>query len=112
MTSTEEASSQKIDVMIIDKILAAARARATREARDMSLIARAVIIRASKAAQPSEDGVAHPAQRPALANRKRIRFLMDREAYSIAKSRIRASGQSVTAVLEEGLENYARTGKF
>lgn len=105
-------SKQKVDMMVIDKVLQAAKLRAAEEAHDMSAVAKAIIIKASKNAKPSEDGVAHPAQRPARAERTRIRFLMGRQKYAIARDRIRASGTSVTAVLEEGLERYARTGQF
>lgn len=56
--------------------------------------------------------VAHPAERPEGAERKRIRFVMDREKYDVVRERIRMSGISMTATLEQGLEAYARTGEF
>lgn len=101
-----------VEAQIIGEILSAARARAKIDAHDMSAVARAVLERASKTAKPCEDGVAHPAQRPKQAGQKRIRFRMDAGKYEIVKDRIRRSGISMTAALEEGLERYARTGDF
>lgn len=56
--------------------------------------------------------VAHPADRPKDAPRKRIRFMMPRDKYEVLIARIRASGLSMTATLEKGLEEFARTGEF
>lgn len=104
--------SQTVEAQITSLIRDAAKIKAEEQAHNLSAVAQAVIIRASKAAVPREDGVAHPAQRPRQTGCVRIRFRMNAEAYRIAKERIRASGTSMTAALEEGLERYARTGEF
>lgn len=100
------------EAQIRTTVLEAARARAETQARELHAVARALLVTTSKQARPSEDGVAHPAQRPEEVDRKRIRFSMDREEYGIIKDRIRASGRSLTAALEEELERYARTGEL
>jgi hypothetical protein len=41
-----------------------------------------------------------------------FRFFMHREAYAEVKAQIRASGLSVALVVQDGLETFARTGKF
>lgn len=108
----DEDNKQTVEAMILKPIRIAAQARAVREARELASVARQVLIKASENAQPSEDGVAHPASRPSNLGRQRIRFRMDREQHQVVKDRIRRSGQSMTSALEKGLEAYARTGKF
>jgi hypothetical protein len=110
MTTTD--TKQTVEAMILRPIRIAAQARADEQARELAAVARAVLIKASESAEPSEDGVAHPASRPSNVGRQRIRFRMDREQHAVVKDRIRRSGQSMTAALEQGLEDYARTGKF
>ena len=101
-----------VEAMVLAPIKRAAKAQADKDMRQLPVIARAILLEASKKAEPSEDGVAHPASRPTNANRLRIRFRMDPGEYEIVRDRIRASGQSVAAALEKGLERYARTGKI
>lgn len=111
MTEPKAGSSQ-FEGQILIPILLAAKARAQSRAQNLSEVSRAIIRKASKNATPSPDGVAHPAARPSNAGRKRMRFRVPGDEYEVIKERIRASGTSVTAALEKGLEEYARTGKF
>jgi hypothetical protein len=104
--------SKQFEGEILIPILLAAQAQARSKAQNLSAVGRAILRKASKAAEPSTDGVAHPAARPSNAGRKRMRFRMPGDEYEVIKERIRASGESVTAALEKGLEQYARTGKF
>lgn len=100
-----------VEAEIVTQILTAARKRAAKQGREITGVARNILVKASKAAK-LKPGVAHPANRPAQAARQRLRFRMDPEAYDVIKKRIRASGQSMTAALESGLEHYARTGEI
>lgn len=107
---TEQKTKATFEGEILLAVRNAAKARAESQARKLPAVARAVLIQASKRARPSEDGVAHPAERPTKAAKKRIRFTMDSDQYDLVKERIRQSGRSMTRALEEGLEDYARTG--
>jgi predicted HicB family RNase H-like nuclease len=105
-------NKMNFEAKIRETVHRAAKARAAENAQELSRVAQAILIRASKAASPEEGGVAHPAKRPTGAPVKRIRFRIDSEAHEVIKARIRGSGTSMTAALEEGLENYARTGQY
>lgn len=117
MNDTKPRKAQ-FEAMILEPVLEAAEARARQQDRQLPQVAKAILIRASEDATPllDEDGKptepAHPAERPAAATRRRIRFRVDAAAHEIVKDRIRASGTSMTAALEQGLLNYARTGEY
>lgn len=104
-------SQQIVECEILQLVKRAAAKRAADQMQELHHVARRVLVKASESAEPSEDGVAHPARRPRVAERERIKFRMPRDEHQIVKERIRASGRSMTAVLEEGLERYARTGE-
>lgn len=110
MTSTKDPSKKNAEALIDADVYEAARRRAEANAQELAKVARSIIYAASLEAQPSDDAVAHPAIRPANVDRRRLRFCVDRHQYDIAKGRIRASGQSMTAALEAGLEAYAFSG--
>lgn len=103
-----------VDHMIMEPVRKAAELIADRQGRELSKVAEAIVYREAETAEPTESGVAHPAKRPPadVIPRTRVRFATDRERYGQAVKRIRASGRSVAGVLEAGLEQYARTGKF
>lgn len=109
MTTVEK---KTVEAMILQPVRVAAQKRATDQDRQLAAVARAILVKISEQAQPSPDGVAHPARRPSKIPRKRIKFRMDAAQHAIVMDRIRASGSSLTAALEKGLEDYARTGKF
>jgi hypothetical protein len=111
-TTPEVDEHMTVDHLVLEVIRVAAEKRAQNEARELSKVAWAIVERAAKNSQPTSDGVAHPARRPTNLETKRIRFSAPRARYQAAKERIRDSGRSVAAVLEEGLERYARTGNF
>lgn len=105
-------NTRYFEAKIRETVLTAARLRARTQTRSLPDVARAILESASKQATPSDEGVAHPAQRPPEAKQKRIRFALPVDQHAIIKDRIRASGRSMTAVLEHGLESYAETGEF
>jgi hypothetical protein len=86
--------------------------RAAKQDRNPITVVHAILVKASKEAVPSEDGVAHPMHYPPGTKKKRIRFEMDEQEYLVIRDRIRASGKSMTAALTMGLIEYARTGKY
>lgn len=101
-----------IEVMIRAVVYDAALARAKSQAQQVRTIAREVMFDRAAQAEPNEFP-AHPTARvlgqPA---RRRLRFRAVLSDYTIARKRLHASGVSVTAAIEEGLERYARTGEF
>lgn len=103
---------QTVECLILAPVLNLAAARAAQQDRELTVVARAVLVKASRLAHPSDDGVAHPAERPPRADCKRIRFRMPKDEHAVVKDRIRASGQSMTSALEQGLMNYAKTGEY
>lgn len=105
-------NQQVVECQILSLVKTAAAAMAEKQMQELYHVARRILVKASEVAEPTEDGVAHPAQRPASAERERIKFRMPKDEHVIVKARIRASGRSMTSVLEEGLERYARTGKI
>jgi len=106
------------EFMISARVLRAAKARAATQDREITVVAKALLIKLSREATPliDEEGrptePAHPATREPGEVRKRIRFRVDTEEHEGVKERIRASGISMTAALEEALESYSRTGEY
>lgn len=116
-TETEEGKGTA-EFMVSARVLRAAKARAATQDREITVVAKALLIKASQTATPllDEEGKptepAHPATREPGEVRKRIRFRVDPEAHEGVKERIRASGISMTAALETALESYSRTGEY
>ena len=106
------------EFMISANVLRAAKARAAMQDREITVVAKAILIRLSQNANPlvDEEGKptepAHPATRAPGEPRKRIRFRVDPDEHEGVKERIRASGISMTAALEQALESYSRTGEY
>ena len=109
---TDKPEKKTVEAMILQPVRIAAQRQAAKQDRQLAAVARAILVKISETAQPSPDGVAHPARRPSTVPRKRLKFRMDKAQHEIVMDRIRASGSSLTAALEKGLEDYARTGKF
>lgn len=114
----DEEDKGTAEFMISARVLRAARARAAMQDREITVVARAMLIKISKQATPlvDENGQptepAHPATREPGEKRKRIRFSVDAKEHEGVKERIRASGISMTAALETALESYSRTGEY
>ena len=117
MTETTEKPRQA-EFMIDAAVVKAAELRAKLQTRELPQVAKAILQRASEQATPLVDAdgnpmePAHPAERADGTLRKRIRFRTPREEHEVVKQRIRTSGQSMTAVLEDGLRRYAETGEY
>lgn len=111
-------TKRQAEFMIDARVLNAAEIRAKRLVQELPQVAKAILKRASEEATPLLDAdgkptePAHPAERPEGTERKRIRFRTIPEEHDIVKERIRASGSSMTAVLEDGLRHYAETGEY
>lgn len=107
-------NSATVEVMVRDVVYQAALLRARSQAQQLATVAREILFDRAALAQPSPNVVA-PAPRVLMysdSTRKRFRFQVKRNAYNDARNRLHASGVSVTAVIEEGLETFARTGEF
>lgn len=107
-----ETDKKCVEILIMEEVRDAAQVQAKAQDVALATVAKTIIWKASAAAQPNGQSVAHPARRPPNSNLKRVRFMANRLQFEIARDRIRASGKSVATVLEAGLEKYARTGKF
>ena len=111
-------TKRQAEFMIDAKVLRAAELRADLQVQELPQVAKAILQRASEDAKPLLDAdgnpmePAHPADRPEGTARKRIRFRTDPGEHDLVKERIRTSGASMTAVLEDGLRLYAETGKY
>jgi hypothetical protein len=103
-----------VDHFIMDPVRQAAEIIANRQGRELGRVAESIVLRYAATAEPVEGSVAKPAKRPPrdVIERSRVRFTTDREPYDEAVKRIRKSGKSVASVLEAGLEEYAKTGKY
>lgn len=101
-----------VEVMIRDAVYDAALLRSQAQAQKLRAVAREILFDRASQTEPV-DHATHPTARilgqPA---RMRLRFRANRKAYARAKNRLHAAGTSVTAVIEDGLEQYARTGAF
>lgn len=106
------AKSQTVEIMVRDVVYDAALARAKSQAQQLRSVAREILFDRAAQAEPDAN-VVHPAAR-VLWNqpRRRVRFQAPQESYRVAKERLHASGVTVTAAIEAGLEQFARTGEF
>lgn len=109
---TTSPKKHTFEAQILRDVREAAWARATVQDQNPLSIARSVLVKAAREAEPSPDMVAHPARRPNDAAKVRIRVVVDKATFDIVKDRIRTSGISLTGALEAGLTTYARTGKI
>lgn len=111
-------TKRQAEFMIDARVHRAAELRAERLVQELPQVAKAILQRASENATPLLDAdgnpmePAHPADRPEGTERKRIRFRTDPKEHDVVKERIRSSGSSMTAVLEDGLRRYAETGEY
>lgn len=111
-------TKRQAEFMIDATVHKAAELRAKLQTRELPQVAKAILQRASEQATPLLDAdgkpmePAHPAERPDGTERVRIRFRTPRDEHEVVKQRIRTSGQSMTAVLEDGLRRYAETGEY
>lgn len=110
MTSSTDIQIVDHEVLAQVKRLAAARARVNLQ--ELPQVAWTLLRNMARKAKPVEDGVAHPANRPAAAEKERIRFRAPREEYAQVRAAIRASGRSISSALEDALEEYGRSGKL
>lgn len=108
---TTSQNKHTFEAQILRDVREAAWARALVQDQNPLSIARSVLVKAAREAEPSPDQVAHPARRPTDAIKVRIRVVVDRATFEIVKERVRTSGISLTGALEAGLTAYARTGK-
>lgn len=103
-----------VEVMIRNAVYEAALARARTQAQKLRGVAREILFERAAQVQPGTDE-GHPAPRMlslSQPKRRRLRFPVDRDEYEPARDRLHASGVSVTAAIEDGLERFARTGEF
>lgn len=112
MPDTEDRAIVEIEVLT--EVYWAACARARAEDVPLAAVSRQIIYSASRKVTPEEGKalVIRTAKRPRKSTCKRVRLTANRDEYQAARDRIRAAGWSVAAVLEMGLENYARKGTF
>lgn len=101
------------ELYVLKQVYDAAKARARRAGQPLSAVAREIIWQASIHARPAPDNVKmHTNNRKPGAKTKRVRLTVPQHAYDVAVVRIRASGSSVAAALEDGLTEYARYGTY
>jgi hypothetical protein len=111
-------TKRQAEFMIDGAVHKAADLRARLQMRELPQVAKAILQRASEDATPLVDAdgnpmePAHPADRAEGTERVRIRFRTPTDEHEVIKQRIRASGSSMTAVLEDGLRRYAETGEY
>lgn len=111
-------TKRQAEFMIDARVLKAAELRAERLVQELPKVAQAILRRASENVTPLLDAdgkpmePAHPAEREEGVERRRIRFRTPPEEHETVKERIRSSGSSMTAVLEDGLRHYAETGEY
>jgi len=103
--------SATVEVMVRDAVYDAALARARSQAQQLRAVAREILFDRAAQAEPNEQAVV-PSARFIGTTRRRLRFQAPRDAYQKALARLHASGLSATAAIEEGLEQFARTGEF
>lgn len=122
MTSTRSVHQVDVDISVL--VLQAARARlelTNRTERDqlginkttLADIGRAIMSNWKPPAQAYEDTNARGFRKPgAVAEVKSLRFRMNADTYRERAAQMRTCKTTVTRCLEEGLERYARTGKY
>jgi hypothetical protein len=109
--AASEAQRQPVEVEVLADVYDRAMARAKDQGQRLATVARQVLFQEA-ARTPADAPV--PAGRPPLREygqrRKPIKFSVLADAYATARDKIRASGRSVAAAVEDGLTVYARTG--
>ncbi len=107
----------EVDLQIDTRVFEAAMARAESKDQSMSAVTRAIIFTAAASAVP-DPAYQSELTRPPLReyksreDRSRLRFKLPKIDYAAAQRAIRASGQSISAVVEKGLHDYALTGEI
>lgn len=110
--ATVEPEKATVEVMIRDVVYNAALARARSQMQQLRGVAREILFDRAAQVEPDSDAT-HPTARVlGQPLRTRLRFRAPADAYDVARSRLHAAGTSVTAAIEEGLLEYARTGEF
>jgi hypothetical protein len=107
-----EGTKATVEVMIRDVVYDAALARAKSQAQQLRGVAREILFDRAALVEPAMNAP-NPAGRVlGQPPRTRLRFRANAASYGVARDRLRAAGTSVTAAIEDGLEQYARTGEF
>lgn len=102
---------QTVEAMIRETVYDAALLRAQANAQKLRSVAREILFEQAALARPVDE--ARPTARVIMnQRRRRLRFPVSRASYEQARDKLHASGVSVTAALEDGLERFARTGEF
>jgi len=104
--------SQPVEADILAEVYDLAMSRADEQGQKLAAVARTILFQ--EAGKTPEDAPApegRPPLRPYGQERKRLKFGVKADAYERAQAQIWASGRSVAAALEDGLREYARTGK-
>jgi len=109
---TPDPNKATVEVMIRESVYNAALLRAQSQAQQLRAVAREILYDRAAAVKATAH-VGHPAARVlGQPPRKRLRFRAPVRSYDRARDRLHSAGTSVTAVIEDGLEQYARTGQF
>lgn len=106
------AEKATVEVMIRDEVYDAALARAKSQAQQLRGVAREILFSRAAQAEPHGGTMFPTARVLGQPSRTRLRFQASADAYDRARRRLHASGMSVTATIEDGLERFARTGQF
>lgn len=104
--------NQIVQAEVEVEIYEAARARCESRVQNLSAICRAIINRAATTTGDYINDGDKRVRGQRCHNIHRMRFVVDRQQYEIAKKRIRARGSSVGIVLNEGLTTFALTGRI
>lgn len=111
MVAKDSKDQHPVEVAVLATVYDSAMSRATSQGQRLATVARTVLY---QEAAKTPDGVETPEGRPPLREygqaRKPIKFKVARESWLVAQGKIRASGRSVAAAIEDGLAVYARTG--
>jgi hypothetical protein len=107
----------EVDLQIDTHVFEAATARAETQDQSLSAVTRAIIFTVAAEAKP-DPAYRSELTRPPLReyksreDRSRLRFKLPKIDYAAAQRAIRQSGQSISAVVEQGLRAYALTGEI
>lgn len=112
--TVEDPEPRMVELMIRTVVYDAALARAKSQAQQLRTVAREILFERAAQAEPATgfNKLTPVARVLGQPPRTRLRFKTDDRSYLQAKNRLRDSGVSVTAAIEDGLEEYARTGMF
>lgn len=113
-SSTQTAAKATVEVMVRDVVYDAALLRARSQAQQLRAVAREILFDRAAQASPRDGFAALTPTARILGQppRTRLRFRANARSYRVARDRLHAAGSSVTAAIEDGLEQYARTGQF